>query len=172
MSGIDVHPAGMGGDAFDFVRAHQKEILSGDLKDTISNIKLVKPGDTVSDADRDRLRAAGIKKYGFPDENTWGLYQIDLNNFLEAGVIVDAKSFAAKSIYCEFGYVINLDTNIFEIYRGFIESPHDEGVFADIEPHQSAPGSTKYYPIRLKAVIPIKYLPSGRVFSELCVDFA
>lgn len=37
--------------------------------------------------------------------------------------MIDSKDFIKKSLFCEWGYIINLDTNELEIYEGFQDNP-------------------------------------------------
>lgn len=39
-------------------------------------------------------------------------------------ILFDSSSFAAESLFCEWAYVINLDDEFFEVYRGFQKEPH------------------------------------------------
>jgi hypothetical protein len=39
--------------------------------------------------------------------------------------MIDYANFLKNSLFCEWGYVINLDTNQLEVYRGFQKKPND-----------------------------------------------
>jgi hypothetical protein len=54
-----------------------------------------------------------------------------LDLFEEAGYMPDDASFAQDSLFCEFGYLVNLDDEVIEFYRGFQERGHGLGRFAD-----------------------------------------
>lgn len=62
---------------------------------------------------------------------------------LKAGFFVDYNDFAYDSLFCEWGYVVDLDRRVLEVYVGFQYGPHNLGRWA------SAKGSDGYYPIKL-----------------------
>ena len=73
------------------------------------------------------------------------------------------NNFAYDSLMCEFGYVIDLDNEVVEVYKGFNRDPlqEDERFYKqDFEPSDAIP--TKYYPIKLAFKIP---------FSEASLGF-
>ena len=62
---------------------------------------------------------------------------------LKAGFFVDYNHFACDSLFCEWGYVVDLDRRVLEVYVGFQHGPHNLGRWASSE------GSDGYYPIKL-----------------------
>lgn len=62
-----------------------------------------------------------------------------------SGFIADDSSFARCSLYCEWGYVIDLDARALEVYRGSQRAPHSDGRFAHDEDEMADEG---YHPIR------------------------
>jgi hypothetical protein len=88
--------------------------------------------------------------------------QGDPGLMLEAGVIEDASSFPLDSLFAEWGYVIDLDAQRFEVYQGFQQSKPNAGRFADRE------GSTEgYYPVALVASYPFPDLPGEDAIRAL-----
>lgn len=81
---------------------------------------------------------------------------------LGAGVIEDASGFPGDSLFAEYGYVVDFDTQVFEAYVGFQKEPHTAGRFANMEPKDKVTGL--YYPVRLIGSWPLSDLPSGDDF--------
>lgn len=78
---------------------------------------------------------------------------------LAAGFLEDASTFPLDSVFAEWGYVVDFDTEMFEVYRGFQKEPHDKGRFAD------RPSLDRdYWPCALVASWPLKELPSDEDF--------
>ncbi len=65
--------------------------------------------------------------------------------------MIDSESFATDSLFCEWGYLANLDTDTLEVYRGFNKG-EAEGRFAG--PVEEG----GYGPITLVAEVPFAEL--------------
>lgn len=74
--------------------------------------------------------------------------QGDPQAFLDAGFYIDGIGFAKDSLFCEWAYVIDLDREVVEVYKGFQNAPHASGRFAGGEGQESF-GGTRYYPVKL-----------------------
>jgi hypothetical protein len=74
--------------------------------------------------------------------------------------------FAGQSLFCEWAYVIDLDKNVFEVYKGFNtkQVPKKERFFGF---EQESP---KYYPVKLIAKFNLNKLPSEKVFMRRTED--
>lgn len=84
-----------------------------------------------------------------------------LTAILISGYILDAAGFPLDSLWCEWGYLIDLDQQRFEVYQGFQEAPHNEGRWG------GRTGITReYYPVRLVASWSLDELPSDAAFLE------
>lgn len=81
--------------------------------------------------------------------------QGDIRNTLEAGVMIENNSFINDSLFCEWGYIINLDDFTFEVYEGFQTKPHKLGRYAN-NGHEDG-----YYPCALVAKFPLDDIPDG-----------
>ncbi len=87
---------------------------------------------------------------------------------LECGYMIDSLEFAKDSLFCEWGYLVNLDENVLEVYRGFIsEGEKVNGRFAG---HEYRPdyreGRNNYEPISLLATIDLD-LPTDQIKAAL-----
>lgn len=103
----------------------------------------------------------------------------------EAGYMLDAGDFINDSLMCEWGYILNLDDEVLEIYEGYQKAPHTSGrygIAAGDTPSYISPGyriqqtdgtfkqeqPTSYYACALIGTIPIAEIPSiGELVDHL-----
>lgn len=86
--------------------------------------------------------------------------QGDLIANLELGVMIDSADFILDSLFCEWGYIINLDSMKLEVYRGFQSKPHTNGRYAEMKSGRDDP-EDKYYPCALVAEFDLDNLPAS-----------
>lgn len=81
-------------------------------------------------------------------------------------------SFVADSVMCEWAYVVDLDANTFEIFKGFNKKPlGPRERFASLpvfEPERQKNNPEKYYPCRRVAAYKLDDLPTERSFVKRC----
>lgn len=128
---FDSYPSGLGADLLKFL----KETPLDQLHEDAVALEVIDGETPPTEAQKERARKAGVVNLGVGEQSEDDWYcllrdtQGDMRKTLDAGVMVDGQSFAHDSLFCEWGYVIDLDHNIFEVYRGFQDEPHDEGAF-------------------------------------------
>ena len=72
----------------------------------------------------------------------------------------DSASFMHNSLFCEWAYIINVDTEMLEIYKGFNQDEHSEGRYV-------LPGKERewldeiYYGVALVKEIPLEDILAG-----------
>lgn len=83
--------------------------------------------------------------------------------------LMNSIEFANNSLFCEWAYVIDLDKNTFEIYKGFNHNPlmNNERFYSDSEPYE-AYNETRYYPVKLQASFNLNELPEEKQFIDIC----
>lgn len=65
-----------------------------------------------------------------------------------AAYMIDNQEFIKDSLFCEYGYIINLDTNMLEFWVGFQRTPQEGNRYGQEQ-------EDGYYPCALKAVFPL-----------------
>lgn len=96
-------------------------------------------------------RDCGADIYSLIQKSTNGL---KLQNTIE---------FAADSLFCEWGYVVDLDKNTFEIYKGFNKQPLVKNERFEFLNDKADNG---YYPIKLVKFYSLENLPTLEQFIE------
>lgn len=73
------------------------------------------------------------------------------------------------SLYCEWAYIVNLDTNELEVYKGFQDTLHHDGRYGGEVPdpgfYLNGNPKPKYYGCALVVSYPLDAIPEN--FSEL-----
>ncbi len=125
------------------------------------------------------LIAEGVVNLSVSEQSTEDWYclmreaQGSLKAYLELGLMPEGGSdFALNSLFCEWAYVVNLDTNMLEVYRGFQTEDHSEGRFAARAPgpededrkREEALHGNWYRPIKLVAAWSLTELPDEKTF--------
>lgn len=90
----------------------------------------------------------------------------DIAATLACGYVLDAHNFPLDSLFCEWAYIVNFDTQTFEVYGGFIQEKHDRGRFAGRETpvEDGAWIDGGYWPVALIASWPFDALPTDGAF--------
>lgn len=70
----------------------------------------------------------------------------------------DAKDFLFDSLFCEYAYVINLDTNMFEFYKGFNKDENAKGRYVKTDNPTELSDGSFMHGVALKLEIPLTEL--------------
>ncbi|WP_146615539.1 hypothetical protein [Nonomuraea aridisoli] len=158
----DSYPAGVGLGVLAWLHAAMR--APDLLRQRIVALRVVSPDSWPTADDIERLSTyAGDPACPSPSLHWWELLwqtQGDVEKMLQAGVIVDASDFPVNSSHCEWGYVIDLDVMVFEVYRGQQLQPHNRGRFVT---RQSLPGQ---WPVALLTGWPLNQLPGQDEFLD------
>lgn len=76
--------------------------------------------------------------------------------------IENSAEFMKDSLFCEWAYVVNLDTGKLEIYEGFQKKPHSNNKY-----FLGHFGDEGYYPVKMIREYPLEVLPTDEELCEL-----
>ena len=88
-----------------------------------------------------------------------------LMDTLVVGMSIEGNNFINDSLFCEWGYIVNLDENVLEVYTGFQDAPHNKGRYASAtDGNESYPGGSTYYPCAFLVSFSLDNLPTEEEF--------
>jgi len=164
----DGYPSGQGAGVLSFLKANKLEVFA----EKLSNVSYIT---------EEELKQRWVEAGAAPDEE-WVTLDVSRKmaemypeNVRDTGsdilgIILNAErpikvtnsiDFAADSVFCEWGYVIDLDKNTFEVFRGFNHDPLTE---SDRFYNLDKPG--EFHPIKLLKSYDLNNLPSEEDFVE------
>lgn len=83
-------------------------------------------------------------------------------------ILQDSLAFAGDSLFCEYAYVVDLDKNVLEVYRGFNQEPVSESSrFAAFRITERYGKPFEYHPVGFWASFPLDNLPDKNTFLEM-----
>lgn len=173
----DSYPDGLGVNVLNWVIGNQHGLTcdirrgeSGGPADLIRRLRVIDSNAEPTEAEIKQFKGTYNPNVGGRSERpTW--YQLLRETqgnpaaILRAGAIEDASNFPADSLFAEWGYMVDLDAQTFEVYRGFQTEPHDRGRFARRDPRDMSVG--RYYPVALAASWPLDSPPTHSEFLSI-----
>ncbi|MEW2393116.1 hypothetical protein AB0933_32620 [Streptomyces venezuelae] len=132
----DAYPGGLGQDFLDWTRTTDLD----KARTQIRALRIIRRSEDVTET---MNQAYAALKDGDPQA------------LLDLGFTGDDSDFPGDSLYAEWGYVLDLDNNVFEVYQGFQDRPHNVGRFANAKRRED----TGYWPVRLIGTYPLDALP-------------
>jgi hypothetical protein len=169
---FDSYPSGKGVENLEWLRtadfnkleelAEACKLVDDDVKPTPDDVKKLKPYTDL------QVSEQSTDDWYCLTRHTQGR----IDKMLESGYIYDMHNFPLDSLFCEWGYMLDLDQYVFEVYEGYQQKPHSEGRFAgraekpaDWEPRYN--GDVFWYPIKLIARYSLDMLPGNEDFLAL-----
>jgi hypothetical protein len=158
---FDSYPSGLGTSIVQYARITSTE----KMLEIAKRIKLVKAGSKPT-----KKQIEECKKYANLGVSTgkiteWYCLLREAQGEMEAyeniPYMIDSHAFLIDSLFCEWAYIVNLDTKKLEIYKGFNQNPSRRGRYASkIEQFQleKREASERYYGVVLVGEIPLDML--------------
>jgi len=168
----DGYPKGQGSTILDFLSKVNIDALREKVKDlhgyTDEEIEKIFDGYgngsawlTLEESDRLKQEHPELHR----DTGAMILEMIMLDDYIEG--VHNNLEFARDSLFCEWAYVIDLDKNTFEVYRGFNKEP-----LRDSERFSSMGSSDNgYYPVKHFVTFDLDKLPpTAEKFVHICEE--
>lgn len=156
---MDSYPDDLGREILDFINISTIEQLSQVAQDII----LVDNTQTPS-----KFQIESCKKWSIlstSNENNPDWYcllrkaQGKLDPYIQGlNYMMDSSDFLCDSLYCEYAYIIDIDSGFLEVYSGYVQKPYKTmGRYAD----KKSPTATGFYGVVLVAKYPLKKIISA-----------
>lgn len=168
----DSHPTGLGYNMLEALRGMLHDDATIVRTETLARRLTVVQSDTKPTAEQ----IEALKRYAATNVATGALdewyvllrrTQGNLIDTLQAGYIEDASDFPSNSLFCEYGYLIDFDTKVFEAYEGFQTEPHKQGRFASEDgPDWIRELGHHYYPCARVGMWSFNKLPKNEDFLK------
>jgi len=155
----DSDPPYLGKSVVEFIQTCEKE--KEDFQKLFSKIKLVDISKTPTKKEIERGVKLGLTIDTDKPDWYWFLHdmQDDLHILRKVKRMIDNKTFLEDSLFCEYAYIINLDTNMLEIYQGFNKDPEAPGRYAK----RRGSENREYYGVALKDEIPLDTIKTTEI---------
>lgn len=163
---FDSYPEGLGKEIVRFC----KETSIQEMNEIFDRIELVdesmSPTPEQIERNKDHFVPA-ILDNGSKTMHNWYWLLRGAQNGLDAwknGLIymIDSAQFLQDSLFCEWAYVINLDKNVLEVYKGFQKTPQRNRYYRA----ESYDEDSDYYNCALIAEFPLNNIPENWI--EVC----
>jgi hypothetical protein len=179
---FDSYPEGLGMEMLTWLRAileaEKQSPKVVDWQAYVRNLKMVDSNSTPTQAQISELTPWSDTSVSEQSLDDWYCLlrktQGDPGAILAAGYAIDSSDFPSDSLMCEWGYIIDVDTETFEVYEGFQKEPHHCGRFAHRPPvdmeRQIGLFGHAYYPVALRAAWSFNAIPTGEDFLGILTD--
>lgn len=160
----DGYPSGQGATVLGFLGKYNRKEFEAKVRAAqwITDAEIDKVNDDIK-----KTGEGWKKKYPELTRDT-GAEILQLVNDSPPGIkLKDSLSFATDGLFCEWAYVIDLDKNTLEVFKGFNKKPLKKGErFRGMKPEKDA--SPKYTAVKLVKSYPLDSLPAQEQFEKDC----
>jgi len=160
---FDSYPDGLGADVVKFL----KETSITELDEIFDRIKLVKEEGKPTKEQIETCKRWANKSVSNQSLDDWYCLLYKAQGNLDAykqGLVymLDAEDFICDSLFCEYGYVINLDDLTLEFLVGFQREPQAGNRYGE-EISYTTDNGKNYYPCKLLLTFPLIGIPEDAV---------
>lgn len=156
---FDSYPEGLGEDVVEFIKNH-KGTDGYKLQCEVFD-KIVLVGEQTVPTKEQIEECKGYLDLGVSGQSDQDWYcllheaQGDLGAYTDEGLkyMTDSSGFLTDSLFCEWAYIINLDTNRLGVYKGFNNDRNAKGRYAALGEYKA--GTDIYYGVALIVEIPL-----------------
>lgn len=141
---FDSYPSRLGQDVVNFIKLND----DNSLENIFNSIQLVKEDDYPNEVEQLTLKQLGYGTQYRGKNLQWyeiiGPHAGDLGIYSSGFTfMLNNNDFIKNSLFCEWAYIINLDSKELEIYKGFQKEPNNNRYSIDI------PSNSGYYSCKL-----------------------
>lgn len=133
------------------------------LREQVRAIQMLDENEAPSEKLRAKAEARGLCNLRVSTGRMDDLYCVlhgahgRLDAYLCVGAMPDVGTFPLDSLFCEYGYIINLDDNCFELYRGFNTNRRAPGRYS-----AGLPANKTYGGVALVGSIPLEAIAESQ----------
>lgn len=159
---FDCYPSGLGANLVKEIKTMVKNLPR--WKELANKLKDIEPKSKPTDKEIKRLSKYANTGVSTGDLTEWYVLlrnlQGELKKTLRSGYIEHKPEWIADSLYCEYGYIVNLDENTFEVYVGFQheKDKNPQNRYRDM-PLAKYSSDSIYYPCKLVATFKLDSIP-------------
>ena len=166
---FDSYPDGVGVDILEEIKGFSVE----EIKEGFDNINLVDDDKQPTEKeikDFSVYSNSSVGSQGMNNTEIKTYYQLlrnvqgTLKPYIkkEVNLMIDSESFLKDSLFCEWGYIINLDKEVLEVWEGFKETPQENRYKID----KGLNHEGNYFNCALIKEYPLNDLPTKKQFLK------
>jgi hypothetical protein len=142
-----------------------------EFKTKARNLRLVDEDEKPTDAEMVALARHANLGVSTGDPAEWYVLlrnlQGELAETLDVGYMIDYATFALHSLHCEWGYLVDLDREVLQAYKGFQTEPPKKGRWAGLPKEEDIDSQFRYFAVELVGEWPLSNLPDDDAILAL-----